>query len=101
MFCVVCVCVAQAYSDEHKRCSNHTLASAAAVQSATQLYKQHDVAASIAGGHASSPDGSSLSNHLVYSDGAATAAAEALLAESMRRGTMDNVTVIVMLLQWE
>jgi hypothetical protein len=38
---------------------------------------------------------------MVYSDGAATAAAEALLAESMRRGTMDNVTVIVMLLQWE
>jgi hypothetical protein len=40
------------------------------------------------------------SSGLVYSDAAATAAAEALLAESMRRGTMDNVTVIVMLLQW-
>lgn len=37
---------------------------------------------------------------LAYSDAAATAAADALLAESMRRGTMDNVTVIVMLLQW-
>uniref|UniRef100_A0A383WM94 PPM-type phosphatase domain-containing protein n=1 Tax=Tetradesmus obliquus TaxID=3088 RepID=A0A383WM94_TETOB len=41
-----------------------------------------------------------LPDSLVYSDAAATAAAEALLAESMRRGTMDNVTVIVMLLQW-
>lgn len=99
--CVCGVCVAQAYSDEHKRCSNHTLASAAAVQSATQLYKQHDVAAFTAGGHARGPDGSGLPDQLVYSDGAATAAAEALLAESMRRGTMDNVTVIVMLLQWE
>lgn len=41
-----------------------------------------------------------LPDNMVYSDAAATAAAEALLAESMRRGTMDNVTVIVMLLQW-
>lgn len=41
-----------------------------------------------------------LPHDIVYSDAAATAAAEALLAESMRRGTMDNVTVIVMLLQW-
>ncbi|WIA44540.1 hypothetical protein OEZ86_007274 [Tetradesmus obliquus] len=41
-----------------------------------------------------------LPDSLVYSDAAATAAAEVLLAESMRRGTMDNVTVIVMLLQW-
>eukprot|EP00879_Flechtneria_rotunda_P000997 GHRR01001131.1.p1 GENE.GHRR01001131.1~~GHRR01001131.1.p1 ORF type:complete len:866 (+),score=406.00 GHRR01001131.1:371-2968(+) len=36
----------------------------------------------------------------VFTDAAATAAAEALLNESMRRGTLDNVTVIVMLLQW-
>lgn len=35
-----------------------------------------------------------------HSDAVARAAAEALLSESLRRGTMDNVTVIVMLLQW-
>lgn len=35
-----------------------------------------------------------------HSDATAKAAAEALMDEALRRGTLDNVTVIVMLLQW-
>lgn len=70
---------------------------------ATQLYRQQtqpgfqqDTTPGARGSHAAE-----TADAPVYSDGAAAAAAESLLAESMRRGTMDNVTVIVMLLQWE
>ncbi len=34
------------------------------------------------------------------SEAAARAAADALLTEALRRGTMDNVSVVVALLQW-
>lgn len=91
----------QAYSQEHKRSSTHSLAAAAAVETATQLYKQHNsFPASTSGGSTAGHEGAELADSLVHSDGAATAAAEALLAESMRRGTLDNVTVIVMGFAW-
>jgi len=101
------VAALQAYAQEQQRGSTHQQASMAAMKAATELYKQQPQHQQLLFG----PPGPSgarsqlhkaeLPDSLVYSDDAATAAAEALLAESMRRGTMDNVTVIVMLLQWE
>jgi hypothetical protein len=89
-------------------------AAAAAVAAATQHYQQNFLGAGRFGPGVAGPGGryssstagmllrpsAELPTAMTYSDAAATAAADALLAESMRRGTMDNVTVIVMLLQW-
>lgn len=98
----------QTFALEQQGGATTQAASAAAVAAATQHYQQtHRQAAALYGrfglatGAQSEPlTAVELPKCMVYSDAAATAAAEALLAESMRRGTMDNVTVIVMLLQW-
>jgi hypothetical protein len=125
----MCSCALQAYTQEHKRTNSHVRASEAAVECATELYRHHpqyNSGSTMAlpwqqqynssgrqqyggGGDMAQQQqqqqrgvsGGLDAGQFMYTDGAATAAAEALLEESMRRGTMDNVTVIVMLLQWE
>lgn len=100
-----CCCCLQAYAAEHG--SNSSSGQASNLTGVVTLHSGSSStvgrirprpfnlgAAKAAGANAEVPD------DIVYSDAAATAAAEALLSESMRRGTMDNVTVIVMLLQW-